>query len=98
MDSRKDSKFVFQYLKNTMDLLSPGLDADKLDEIIKTLTVILKKKRKEDADKKSKTKPNVIKENVANAKVSENVELKAKMEKYKEEQAKEENYDDDDFM
>ena len=53
-DSGKPSKFVFQYLKNTMDLLSPGLDADKLDEIIKTLTVLLKKKRKDGTEKNSK--------------------------------------------
>jgi len=97
-DSGKSSKFVFQYLKNTMDLLSPGLDADKLDEIIKTLTVILKKKKKEDADNKSKKATTVNKENLSVANVTENVELKAKIEKYKEEQTKEENYDDDDFM
>jgi hypothetical protein len=98
-DSGKSSKFVFQYLKNTMDLLSPALDADKLDEIIKTLTVILKKRKKDDLDKKTKKASIVNKENLTiSAKVSENVELKAKIEKYKEEQNKEENYDDDDFM
>merc|ERR1712151_1034272 len=98
-DSGKSAKCVFQYLKNTMDLPTPALDADKLDEIIKTMTVLLKKKRKEDADRKTKNKTNINKDNIANAKVSENIELKAKLEeekkKYQQEQAKEENYDDE---
>lgn len=97
-DSGKPSSFAFQYLKNTVDLLTAGFDADQLDEIIKNLTVILKKKRKEDAEKSAKKAKGKV-DAETQKKINENAELKAKVEKYAQEQAKAEtNVDDDDFM
>lgn len=57
--SNKPNKFTLTYLKHHIDLLGPTLDADKLDQLIKDLTVMFNKKRKEESGnqgKKTKTK------------------------------------------
>jgi len=51
----KPSKFTFTYLKNTLDLLAPTLEADKIDQLIKSLNVLHNQKRKEESDKGKKT-------------------------------------------
>jgi hypothetical protein len=56
--ANKPSQFTLKYLKNSIELLGPTLDADKLDVLIKDLTVIFNKKLKE---KTIVTKQNVNK-------------------------------------
>lgn len=52
--ANKPSKFTFTYLKNSLDLLAPTLDGDKIDQLIKDLTVLFNKKRKEESEKNGK--------------------------------------------
>lgn len=55
--ANKPAKFTFSYLKNSIDLLAPTLDGDKLDQLIKDLTVLFNKKIK--GNKKPTTTANV---------------------------------------
>jgi hypothetical protein len=61
--ANKPSKFSFSYLKNSIDLLAPTLDGDKLDQLIKDLTVTFNKKIKSNKPTKqsvpAKAKPSV---------------------------------------
>jgi len=95
-DSQKPSKFTFTYLKNTMDLLTPGLDADKIDQLIKDLTVMFNKKRKEESDKLGK-KPKSKQPTINSGKAMESLSAKGKLDVYEDDHISD-NYENDDFM
>ena len=95
-DSQKPSKFTFTYLKNTLDLLTPGLDADKIDQLIKDLTVMFNKKRKEESEKYGK-KPKSKQPTINSGKAMESLAVKGKLDVYEDNNASED-YDNDDFM
>jgi hypothetical protein len=95
-DSQKPSKFTFTYLKNTLDLLTPALEADKIDQLIKDLTVMFNKKRKEESVKYGKKSKN--KQPTINAgKGMESLAAKGILDVYVDENVSDD-YENDDFM
>jgi len=95
-DSQKPSKFTFTYLKNTLDLLTPALEADKIDQLIKDLTVMFNKKRKEESVKHGK-KPKNKQPTINAGKGVESLSAKSKLD-VKEEENVSDDYENDDFM
>jgi hypothetical protein len=92
----KPSKFTLTYLKQNLDLLAPTLEADKIDSLIKDLTVMFNKKRKEESEKSGKKTnknkaPNI---NTGNVRKAE----KMTFDDNEEFHGEEEDYDEDDFM
>jgi hypothetical protein len=95
-DSHKPSKFTFTYLKNSLDLLAPGLEADKIDQLIKDLTVMFNKKRKEESEKYGK-KPKNKQPTINSGKAMETMAAKGKLDVYEDDHVSD-NYENDDFM
>jgi len=96
-EANKPSKFTYTYLKNSIDLLGPTLDGDKLNSLIKDLTVMFNKKRKEESDKSKK--PGKDKPSVSAGKGLDRAEKMGALEDYgKVDAVDEENYDEDDFI
>jgi hypothetical protein len=96
-EANKPSKFTYTYLKNSIDLLGPTLDGDKLNSLIKDLTVMFNKKRKEESDKTKK--PGKDKPSVSAGKGLDRAEKMGALEDYgKIDDVEEENYDEDDFI
>ena len=96
-EANKPSKFTYTYLKNSIDLLGPTLDADKLNSLIKDLSVMFNKKRKEESDKSKK--PGKDKPSVSAGKGLDRAEKMGALEDYgKVDAVEEENYDEDDFI
>ncbi len=95
-DSSMPSKFTFTYLKNTLDLITPGLEADKIDQLIKDLTVMFNKKRKEESEKYGK-KPKSKQPTINSGKAMESLATKGKLDVY-EDDIVSDDYENDDFM
>ena len=96
----KPSKFTFSYLKNNLDLLGPTLEAEKIDQLIKDLTVLFNKKRKEESDKGGK-KPGKAKPTINATKGIDKLDKAGLIEDYggKAEDLYEDNdYLEDDFI
>lgn len=96
-ESKKPSLFTYSYLKNSIELLGPTLDSDKINDLSKVLTVIFNKKLKEEsADSKKKSK----KPNINAGKMVQRNERKGLYETYggNDDYEEEEEYNDDDFM
>ena len=95
-DAKKPSAFTFSYLKNTLELLAPTLDSDKISDLNKLLTVTFNKKLKEEnAGSKSKSK----KPNINAGKAADRSEKRGIIEDLGgRDDLEEEEYDDDDFM
>lgn len=55
-DAKLPTKFSVTYLKQNLDLLGPTLDSEKIDYLIKGLTVMFNQKRKEENEKAGKQK------------------------------------------
>jgi hypothetical protein len=49
--ANKPTKFTLSFLKNNIEQLGPTLEPEKLDQLIKDLTALFNKKRKEESDK-----------------------------------------------
>jgi thymidine phosphorylase len=49
--ANKPTKFTLTYLKHNIEQLGPTLEPERLDQLIKDLTAIFNKKRKEESDK-----------------------------------------------
>jgi hypothetical protein len=98
-EANKPSKFSFTYLKNTIDLLAPTLDGDKLDQLIKDLTVQFNKKRKEESEKSGK-KPGKGKPSVSAGKGLDRAEKMGAFEDFgvKDDFNGDEDYEEDDFI
>lgn len=96
-DSNRPSKFTFTYLKNTLDLLTPNLEAEKIDQLIKDLTVMFNKKRKEESEKFGK-KPKSKQPTINSGKAMESLASKGKLDVYEEQHASDDHYENDDFM
>jgi hypothetical protein len=98
-EANKPSKFSFTYLKNTIDLLAPTLDGDKLDQLIKDLTVQFNKKRKEESEKSGK-KPGKGKPSVSAGKGLDRAEKMGAFEDFgvKDDFNGDDDYEEDDFI
>lgn len=98
-EANKPSKFTYTYLKNNLDLLAPTLDGDKLDSLIKDLTVLFNKKRKQESDKKG-GKPGKAKPTVAANKALDRAEKMGALEDFghTEDLNYDEDYEEDDFI
>ena len=96
-DAKKPVKFTHTYLKNSIDLLGPTLDVEKLNSLIKDLTVIVNIKRKEESDKTKKAAKD--KPSISAGKGLDRAEKMGAFEDYdKFDDVDEENYDEDDFI
>jgi hypothetical protein len=94
-EAKKPSAFTFSYLKNSIELLGPQLDSERLNDLLKCITVIFNKKLKEEnADDKKKTK----KPKLNAGKINERNEKRGIMVDFAGADDEEEEYDDDDFM
>ena len=94
-EAKKPSAFTFSYLKNSIELLGPQLDSEKLNDLLKCITVIFNKKLKEEnADDKKKIK----KPKLNAGKINERNEKRGIMVDFAGGDDEDEDYDDDDFM
>ncbi len=97
----KPSKFTQSYLKNTLDLLAPTLDSDKLDVLIKDLTLTFNKKLKESKGKtKGTATSNKAKPSVNVGKGMERADKMGAIQDYggDDDYNYDDDYEDDDFM
>lgn len=99
-EANKPSKFTYTYLKNSLDLLAPTLDGDKLDNLIKDLTFLFNKKRKEDSEKSGKKPAAKAKPSVSAGKGLDRAEKMGAFEDFgvKEDFDGEDDYYEDDFI
>jgi hypothetical protein len=98
-EANKPSKFTFTYIKHTLDLLTPTLDGDKLDLLIKDLTIAFNKKRKTESEKKP-GKAGKAKPSVSAGKGLERAEKMGAFEDFghNEDANLDEDYEEDDFI
>ncbi len=98
-EANKPSKFTFTYLKQSLDLLGPTLDGDKIDQLIKDLTVTFNKKRKQESEKNGK-KPGKAKPSVSAGKGLDRAEKMGAFEDFghNEDANLEDDYEEDDFI
>jgi hypothetical protein len=98
-EANKPSKFTFTYLKQSLDLLTPTLDGDKLDQLIKDLTIAFNKKRKTEIEKKP-GKTGKAKPSVSAGKGLDRAEKMGAFEDYgrNEDANLDEDYEEDDFI
>jgi hypothetical protein len=97
--ANKPSKFGFSYLKNSIDLLAPTLDGDKLDQLIKDLTVLFNKKIKSNKPTKQAA-PGKAKPSVSVGKGLERAEKMGAIDDFggNEKMGNEDDYYEDDFI
>ena len=95
-DAQRPSQFTFSYLKNSIELLAPSLDSDRINDLIKAITVVFNKKLKEEGTgSKSKSK----KPNINTGKAIDRNDKKGIIQEYGgRDDYEEEEYEDDDFM
>lgn len=95
-DAKRPSQFTFSYLKNSIELLAPSLDSDRINDLIKAITVVFNKKLKEEGTgSKSKSK----KPNINTGKAIDRNDKKGIIQEYGgRDDYEEEDYEDDDFM
>ena len=97
-EANRPSKFSYTYLKNSLDLLAPTLDGDKLDALIKDLTIAFNKKRKLESDKKG-SKAGKAKPSVSTNKALDRAEKMGALDDFGTEDVNyEEDYEEDDFI
>ncbi len=95
-DANKLGKFTLSYLKKNIEDLGPTLEAARIDELIKNLTVLFNKKRKEESEKYGK-KPKSKQPSIVAGKGLDSAAAKGKLDVY-EDDVYSDDYDNDDFM
>jgi hypothetical protein len=97
--ANKPSKLTHIFLKHSIELLGPTLDGDKLDMLIKDLTVMFNKKRKEESEKAGKKPASKAKPSVSAGKGLDRAEKMGAFEDFGlEDEIQEDDYDQDDFI
>lgn len=92
--ANKPTKFSFSYLKNTLDLLAPSLESEKINILVKELNAHYNKKKKEENDKAGK-KPKTSAPSINASKALDRAE---KMGAFEDFGAAKEEYGDDDYI
>ncbi len=97
--ANKPTKFLFSYLKHTIDLLAPSLESEKINSLVKDLNAYCTKKKKEENDKAGK-KP---KTSVPSINVSKALDRAEKLGAFEDfgaakEEINDEDYIEDDFI
>lgn len=95
-DANKLNKFTLSYLKKNLEELGPSLETGRIDELIKNLTVLFNKKRKEESEKYGK-KPKSKQPSIVAGKALDSAAAKGKLDVYDDEEYSDE-YEADDFM
>jgi len=95
-DANKLSKFTQSYIKKNLEELGSTLEAARIDELIKNLTVLFNKKRKEESDKYGK-KPKSKQPSIVAGKALDSAAAKGKLDVYEDDEYSD-NYEDEDFM
>lgn len=96
-DANKLSKFTMSYLKKNIEELTPTIETARIDELIKNLTVLFNKKRKEESEKYGK-KPKNKQPSLASGKAMDAATVKGKLDVYEDDAYSDEDYGQDDFM
>ncbi len=96
-DANKLSKFSLSYLKKNIEELGSTLDAARIDELIKNLTVLFNKKRKEESEKYGK-KPKSKQPSIQAGKALDSAAAKGKLDIYDDDVYSDDYDNDDDFM
>ena len=94
-EAKLPSKLSLSYLKHSIDLLGPSLDSEKIDNLIKGLTVMFNQKRKEENEKAGKQKK--IKYVQKGGKAQDQISSLSEN-KYDKDDYGDEDFEDDDFM
>jgi hypothetical protein len=92
--ANKPTKFLFSYLKNTLDLLAPSLESEKINQLVKDLNAHYNKKKKEENDKAGK-KP---KTSAPSINMSKAVDRAEKMGAFEDFGAAKDEYAEDDYI
>ncbi len=95
-DAKKLSKFTLTYLKKNLEGLCGDLEATRIDELIKNLTVLFNKKRKEESEKYGK-KPKNKQPSLQSGKALESAAAKGKLDVYDDDEYSDD-YAEEDFM
>ena len=97
--ANKPAKFIFSYLKNTIDLLASSLESEKINALVKDLNAHYNKKKKEENDKAGK-KPKNATPSISSSKALDRAEKLGAFEDYGagKEEIHEEDYIEDDFI
>jgi hypothetical protein len=92
--ANKPTKFLFSYLKNTIDLLATSLESEKINTLVKDLNAHYNKKKKEENDKAGKkpktTAPTIL--------VSKAIDRAEKMGAFEDFGAAQDDYNEDDYI
>jgi hypothetical protein len=92
--ANRPTKFLFSYLKHTIDLLVPSLESEKINALVKDLNAYCTKKKKEENDKAGK-KP---KTSAPAINVSKAVDRAEKLGAFEDFGAKKDEYVEDDYI
>lgn len=95
-DANKLSKFTLSYLKKNIEELASTLEPARIDELIKNLTVLFNKKRKEESEKYGK-KPKSKQPSIVAGKALDSAAAKGNLDVYDDDEYSDD-YDNDDFM
>jgi len=97
--ANKPSKFIYSYLKNTIDLLASSLESEKINTLVKDLNAHYNKKKKEENDKAGK-KPKTVTPSINVSKALDRAEKLGAFEDYGagKQEICEEDYLEDDFI
>ena len=97
--ANKPSKFLFSYLKHTIDLLAPSLESEKINSLVKDLNAYCTKKKKEENDKAGK-KPKTAVPSINVSKALDRAEKLGAFEDFgaAKEEINDEDYIEDDFI
>ena len=97
--ANKPSKFIYSYLKNTIDLLASSLESEKINTLVKDLNAHYNKKKKEENDKAGK-KPKTVTPSINVSKALDRAEKLGAFEDFGagKEEIFEEDYIEDDFI
>ncbi len=95
-DANKLSKFTLSYLKKNIEELASTLEPARIDELIKNLTVLFNKKRKEESEKYGK-KPKSKQPSIVAGKALDSAAAKGKLDVY-DDDVYSDDYENDDFM
>jgi len=94
-DAKKLSKLTLSYLEKNIEELGLTLETARIDELIKSLTVLFNKKRKEESEKYGK-KPKSKQPSIVAGKALESAAAKGNLDVYDDDQYSDD-YDDDDY-
>ena len=84
-EANKPTKFTMSYLKQNLEELCPVMETNRVDEILRNLTTLFNKKRKEESEKYGK-KPKKAGVSLQSGKAMDSATAKGKLDVYDDEE------------